>query len=95
MFLFQLNNNYLPSDLAFYAPQSTSSTLAMSKLSNSLKALINAPAARPGTVPASQNIQSVYRKIQQDAKSNNVSQSSWLTLSVCFIALCSSRYLIF
>ena len=54
----------------------------MSKLSNRLKALINAPAARPGTVPASRSIQSVYQKIQQDAQSKNVSQPSWLALSV-------------
>lgn len=56
----------------------------MSRLSSSLKALINSPAARPGTVPASRNTQSVYQKIQQSAQSNNVSQSSWLALSVRF-----------
>lgn len=54
----------------------------MSKLSSSLKALINSPAARPGTIPAPRNIQAVYRRIQQDAASHNVSQSSWLALSV-------------
>ncbi|OJJ35766.1 hypothetical protein ASPWEDRAFT_41008 [Aspergillus wentii DTO 134E9] len=53
----------------------------MSKLSNSLKALINAPIARPATVPAPRNIQSVYHKIQQGAQANNVSQPSWLALS--------------
>ncbi|KAE8352694.1 hypothetical protein BDV28DRAFT_121106 [Aspergillus coremiiformis] len=53
----------------------------MSKLSNGLKALINAPKARPHTVPAPPNIQSVYRKIQQTAQSNNVSQPAWLALS--------------
>lgn len=54
----------------------------MSKLSNSLKALINAPAARPSTVPAPANIASVYGKIQQTAQAQNVSQPSWLALSV-------------
>lgn len=54
----------------------------MSKLSHQLKALINAPAARPNTVPAPSNIQSIYRKIQQGAQSQNLSQSSWLALSV-------------
>lgn len=54
----------------------------MSKLSNSLKALINSPSARPGTVPAPRNIQSVFHKIQQDAESNHVSQPSWVALSV-------------
>jgi hypothetical protein len=59
----------------------------MSKLSNSLKALINAPKARPNTVPASRKIQSVYQKIQQTARSNNVSRTSWLALSVSAILL--------
>ncbi|GKZ35992.1 hypothetical protein AbraIFM66950_006865 [Aspergillus brasiliensis] len=53
----------------------------MSKLSHQLKALINAPSARPNTVPAPSNIQSIYRKIQQGAQSQNLSQSSWLALS--------------
>ncbi|KAE8154808.1 hypothetical protein BDV25DRAFT_147034 [Aspergillus avenaceus] len=53
----------------------------MSKLSNSLKALISAPKARPNTVPAPKYIQSVYQKIQQTAESNNVSRPSWLALS--------------
>nr|XP_001390246.2 hypothetical protein ANI_1_430034 [Aspergillus niger CBS 513.88] len=53
----------------------------MSKLSHQLKALINAPAARPNTVPAPPNIQSIYRKIQQGAQSQNLSRSSWLALS--------------
>ncbi|PYI12639.1 hypothetical protein BO78DRAFT_392473 [Aspergillus sclerotiicarbonarius CBS 121057] len=53
----------------------------MSKLSHHLKALINAPAARPNTVPAPRNIQSVYKKIQQSAQSQNLSQPSWLALS--------------
>ncbi|KAE8140368.1 hypothetical protein BDV38DRAFT_28959 [Aspergillus pseudotamarii] len=53
----------------------------MPKLPNSLKALINAPKARPNTVPAPPNIRSVYQKIQQTAQSNNVSQPAWLALS--------------
>ncbi|KAJ5247816.1 hypothetical protein N7468_002799 [Penicillium chermesinum] len=53
----------------------------MAKLSSSLKALINAPAARPHTVPAPANITSVYSKIQQTAQAQNVSQPSWLALS--------------
>ncbi|PWY95004.1 hypothetical protein BO94DRAFT_530890 [Aspergillus sclerotioniger CBS 115572] len=53
----------------------------MSKLSHNLKALINAPAARPNTVPAPRNIQSVYKNIQQSAQSQNLSQPSWLALS--------------
>ncbi|KAL5334480.1 hypothetical protein BJX70DRAFT_391393 [Aspergillus crustosus] len=53
----------------------------MSKLSPTLKVLINAPAARPNTLPAPSNIQSVYAKIQQTAQAKNVSLSSWLALS--------------
>ncbi|KAL4820468.1 hypothetical protein BDW67DRAFT_180850 [Aspergillus spinulosporus] len=53
----------------------------MSKLSPSLKALINSPAARPNTVPAPRNIRSVYAKIQQIAQEKNVSRNSWIALS--------------
>lgn len=63
--------------LRIYTPR-----LAMSRLSNSLKLLINAPAARPSTVPAPANIASVYGAIQQTAQAQNISRSSWLALSV-------------
>ncbi|KAJ5110676.1 hypothetical protein N7532_001211 [Penicillium argentinense] len=53
----------------------------MSKLSASLKALINSPAARPHTLPAPKNITAIYQDIQQSAKAHNVSQPSWLALS--------------
>ncbi|PYH92985.1 hypothetical protein BO71DRAFT_356365 [Aspergillus ellipticus CBS 707.79] len=53
----------------------------MSKLSHQLKALINSPAARPYTVPAPRNIESAYKKIQQQALSKNLSVTSWLALS--------------
>ncbi|CAP74197.1 hypothetical protein E8E15_009785 [Penicillium rubens] len=53
----------------------------MSRLSISLKALINAPAARPSTVPAPANITSVYQKIQETAQSKKISQPSWVALS--------------
>ncbi|KKK12512.1 conserved mitochondrial protein [Aspergillus rambellii] len=53
----------------------------MAKLSPALKALINSPAARPNTVPAPRNIQSVYARIQQTAQVQNVSRPSWLALS--------------
>ncbi|EAU36132.1 conserved hypothetical protein [Aspergillus terreus NIH2624] len=56
-------------------------TTTMSKLSSGLKALINSPTARPNTVPAPRNIQSVYQHIQQTAVANNVSRPSWLALS--------------
>jgi len=58
----------------------------MSKLSTSLKALINSPAARPHTVPAPKNITAIYRDLQQSAKANNVSQPSWLAVSVSIVS---------
>ncbi|CAI7622747.1 unnamed protein product [Penicillium crustosum] len=62
-------------------PGQKSSPSDMSRLSTSLKALINAPAARPSTVPAPANITSVYQKIQQTAQSKQISQPSWVALS--------------
>ncbi|OJK02178.1 hypothetical protein ASPACDRAFT_40997 [Aspergillus aculeatus ATCC 16872] len=53
----------------------------MSRMSPALKALINSPAARPNTLPAPRNIQSVYAKIQQEAQAKGISQPSWLALS--------------
>ncbi|CAG8268574.1 unnamed protein product [Penicillium nalgiovense] len=62
-------------------PGHKSSLSDMSRLSTSLKALINAPAARPFTVPAPANITSVYQKIQETAQSKKISQPSWVALS--------------
>ncbi|CAG8898527.1 unnamed protein product [Penicillium egyptiacum] len=59
----------------------SSSSEMSARLSTSLKALINAPAARPSTVPAPANITSVYRKIQEAAQSKQISQQSWVALS--------------
>lgn len=55
---------------------------AMSKLSPALKALINAPFARPDTVAASKHIRSVYQTIEQEAASKGVGLPSWLAISV-------------
>ncbi|KAL4940752.1 hypothetical protein BDV06DRAFT_195961 [Aspergillus oleicola] len=62
----------------------------MSKLSPALKTLINHPAARPNTVPAPQNIRSVYAKIQDKARSQNVRDSSWIALSTAAIMTMNS-----
>ncbi|KAK8205500.1 hypothetical protein M8818_004869 [Zalaria obscura] len=43
----------------------------MSKLSPSLKALINAPFARPGAVPAPRTIRNVYEDVSKAAASND------------------------
>ena len=53
----------------------------MSKLSPSLKALINAPFARPGPTAASARIADVYRDIARDAARHNVGAQPWITLS--------------
>ncbi|TAQ88265.1 hypothetical protein B7494_g3408 [Chlorociboria aeruginascens] len=53
----------------------------MSKLSSALKALIRASFACPNTVPAPENIRSVYARLQQEAASRDVGESSWLALS--------------
>lgn len=56
----------------------------MSKLSPSLKGLINAPFARPGQTPAPRNIEAVYTKIADEARERKYGEKPWLALSVCF-----------
>lgn len=54
----------------------------MSKLSQPLKAFINASFARPGMVAAPKQIRSVYSTIEEDANARGVGKASWLTISV-------------
>lgn len=53
----------------------------MSKLSASLKTLINAPFARPGPTAAPPRIADVYRAIARDAAKKNVGSQPWITFS--------------
>ncbi|KAH8881674.1 hypothetical protein GQ53DRAFT_754127 [Thozetella sp. PMI_491] len=53
----------------------------MSKLSPSLKALVNAPFARPGPAPAPTQIRQVYQDIAREAKERSFGRRPWLTLS--------------
>ncbi|KAI7222736.1 hypothetical protein KC333_g985 [Hortaea werneckii] len=53
----------------------------MSKLSEPLKAFINAAHARPNTTPAPRHIGSVYEKVAQDASAKSVGMPAWLTAS--------------
>ncbi|EMC93980.1 hypothetical protein BAUCODRAFT_36453 [Baudoinia panamericana UAMH 10762] len=53
----------------------------MSKLSEPLKAFINAAHARPNTTTAPRHIASVYEKIAKDARSKQVGLPAWLTAS--------------
>ena len=56
--------------------------MSSSKLAPSLKALINAPFARPGQAPAPANIHAVYTRIAHEARERNYGTRPWLTLSV-------------
>ncbi|KAG8676285.1 hypothetical protein FPOAC2_02379 [Fusarium poae] len=53
----------------------------MSKLSAPLKALINAPFARPGPRPAPAQVQELFEAIANDAAIRNLGPKSWLTVS--------------
>ncbi|KAI5286987.1 hypothetical protein KEM54_006332 [Ascosphaera aggregata] len=53
----------------------------MSRLSPAVKALINAPSARPHAVPAPGNIAAVYRNIRSQAQERHLAPTSWLALS--------------
>jgi hypothetical protein len=54
----------------------------MSKLSESLKTLINVAHVRPHTTPAPKNITSIYEKIATDANAKQVGLPAWLCASV-------------
>ncbi|KAM3499636.1 hypothetical protein MY10362_007117 [Beauveria mimosiformis] len=58
-----------------------SSSSMATKLSPALKALINAPAARPGPCPAPSGIRDVYARIAQDAAARNLGPRPWVILS--------------
>lgn len=62
----------------------------MSKLSPAVKAVINSPHARSGTVPAPANIVSVYASIASEAGSRNVGLKAWFSAAVSL-----SRYTLF
>lgn len=53
----------------------------MSKLSPSLKGLINAAHSRPGPVPAPRNIDVLYKNIEKEANAQKLGRPSWLALS--------------
>lgn len=54
----------------------------MSKLAPSLKALINAPSARPGPTPAAKGIADVYARIAREAEGRNLGSRPWVAMSV-------------
>src|SRR5687767_14800766 len=71
----------LPSPAVHFST-SKSQLSTMSKLSPTLKALVNAPFARPGPVPAPRQVEQFFSGIAKDAASRNISPRSWLAISV-------------
>jgi hypothetical protein len=53
----------------------------MSKLGESLKLVINAAHARPGTTPAPPQMSSLYERISRDAASKRIGLPAWLAIS--------------
>ncbi|CBX93637.1 dolichyl-P-Man:Man(5)GlcNAc(2)-PP-dolichol alpha-1,3-mannosyltransferase [Plenodomus lingam] len=53
----------------------------MSKLSPSLKSLINAAHSRPGPAPAPPGIQALYSRIAEDATAHRLGRPSWLAIT--------------
>lgn len=54
----------------------------MSKLSDAVKALINAPAARPSFTPATARVRPALTHLASDAAERRVGLPAWVTLSV-------------
>jgi hypothetical protein len=54
----------------------------MSKLSEPLKAFINAAHAKPNTIPAPKHIATVYKNIATASREKNVGLPAWLCASV-------------
>lgn len=67
---------------------------SMSKLSPTLKALINAPFARPDQTAASARILDVYKMIASDARKRSLGLKPWLALSVSITPAKSSNSVI-
>ncbi|KAK3900660.1 hypothetical protein C8A05DRAFT_35684 [Staphylotrichum tortipilum] len=67
----QQGNNNSPRDTA----------MSSSKLAPSLKALINAPFARPGQAPAPRHIRDIYARIAREARERQYGDRPWITLS--------------
>ncbi len=63
-------------------PDSRNAAMSTSKLAPSLKALINAPFARPGQAPAPRHIRDVYARIAREAREHGYGDRPWITLSV-------------
>lgn len=65
----------------------SNSNADMSKLSEPLKALINAAHSKPHTLPAPRQIGAVYSRFADDAGKKKVGLSAWLTASVSLLSV--------
>jgi hypothetical protein len=54
----------------------------MAKLSDAVKALINAPHAKPGYTRASSQVQPALARVASDATEKKVGLPAWVTMSV-------------
>ena len=92
-----MKSSYLAAErTAAILPDPLVAQIDMSRLSEPLKALINATHARPNTVPAPKTIAKTFERFANDAKQQKVGLSAWLTASVCLssfvrIARCMTK----
>lgn len=66
----------------------------MSKLSSSLKAIINAPVTRPRPVTAARAMAEIYQGIARDAARHKVGTKPWLAISVRTSHTCTVMHLL-
>ena len=60
------------------------------KLSPALKSLISAPHARGGALPSPNNIKSLFQRISDSARSNDLGIRTWLCLSTASLVTMNS-----
>jgi hypothetical protein len=66
------------------------SSAAATKLSPTLKALINAPHARGAAIPTSPRLSSLFKRIEDDARSKDIGMRTWLCLSTASLVTMNS-----
>ncbi|KAH8087110.1 hypothetical protein HD553DRAFT_328469 [Filobasidium floriforme] len=66
------------------------SSAAATTLSPALKALINAPHARGAAIPTSPHLSSLFKRIEDDARSKDIGIRTWLCLSTASLVTMNS-----
>lgn len=66
------------------------SSAAATKLSPALKALISAPHARGAAIPTSPRLSSLFKRIDDDARSKDIGIRTWLCLSTASLVTMNS-----